>query len=351
MDNTDYKIVSCKRLKLIGLHLFGVFVFLGYEIVLLFILHTPPTGKGYLTYLLEIATFYTNFLWVMPLIGHKDMRLALAMRILTIMIIHLLLRYLIMHFHSSVQGAALPELSKERIALVFWRVCYILAIGFFLGLIRLNEERRRKQYELELTVAREREDKARLEALMAQMQLSPHMVLNVLAYIEAEVADPVPHVATAIQNFSKLVRYSLIDIRTTKVVPIQKELEAIKERIDYQEQITDTKLCVSLQTAIETADAVLVPPYLLLTLTDNVMKYGWLTDPDEPAMIRVSANRNVLTFSTRNSKKPDVEHGLGIGLANVRQVLEVTYPQKYLLDIEDRDATYALKLTINLIAS
>jgi LytS/YehU family sensor histidine kinase len=57
-----------------------------------------------------------------------------------------------------------------------------------------------------------------------------------------------------------------------------------------------------------------------------------------------------LRLTTENSILPrtDLEKGTGLGLANVRQRLDLAYPDLYSLNINETDKTFRVVLTIDL---
>jgi len=86
---------------------------------------------------------------------------------------------------------------------------------------------------------------------------------------------------------------------------------------------------------------------VLLTLTENVFKYGNLRNPNTPARISLSVGGEQLFFETENQKrKSPSELGYGTGIENVKQRLSINY--EYELMLEDEEDYYRLALKIKL---
>lgn len=97
---------------------------------------------------------------------------------------------------------------------------------------------------------------------------------------------------------------------------------------------------------------ILISPLILITFLENAFKHGvgngndrcWIKarlDVDETRLVYAIANSKV-----RSVSGPADGEGGGIGLKNVKRRLNLSYPGKHRLDIDDREASYSVTLTI-----
>ena len=92
-----------------------------------------------------------------------------------------------------------------------------------------------------------------------------------------------------------------------------------------------------------------VPPLMFITFIENAFKHGVSYRQDSFIDIEISINDGHLIFCCSNSRIPKEEdkHG-GVGLANVKQRLDLIYKDRYKLDINDEPSHYTVKLNIPL---
>ena len=92
-----------------------------------------------------------------------------------------------------------------------------------------------------------------------------------------------------------------------------------------------------------------VPPLMFITFVENAFKHGVSYRQDSFIDIEISINDGHLIFCCSNSRIPKEEdkHG-GVGLANVKQRLDLIYKDRYKLDINDEPSHYTVKLNIPL---
>jgi LytS/YehU family sensor histidine kinase len=92
-----------------------------------------------------------------------------------------------------------------------------------------------------------------------------------------------------------------------------------------------------------------VPPLMLISFIENAFKHGISYQHASFIDIHVDVNDHQLHFTCRNSKAdiPNQEKG-GVGLANVKQRLNLLYDNHFTLNIKDADGVYSVELTLPL---
>ncbi|MFT5886239.1 MAG: two-component system LytT family sensor kinase [Arcticibacterium sp.] len=226
---------------------------------------------------------------------------------------------------------------------IIFPVIFIAAMGTGYGLVTsiIDEETHKRE-----------EDQQRLKSELSflRSQISPHFLFNVLNSIvylirsKSDMAEPV-----TIQ-LSDMMRYMLYET-DNKQVAVSKELEYLRNYIDLQKVRYGED--VSINVAIGGNDSSLtIEPMLLIPFVENAFKHGVGMVLEPKIDIILDYQGADLTFEVINKIGPETEEekdsSSGIGLKNVRRRLELLYPDKHTLDINDDGDKFAIKLNINL---
>jgi LytS/YehU family sensor histidine kinase len=94
----------------------------------------------------------------------------------------------------------------------------------------------------------------------------------------------------------------------------------------------------------------IIAPLLTFTFVENAFKYGLKKRNEGFLKMDISIDGNVFNFSIANDKpkKQKIAEFGGIGLENARKRLQLLYPGKHKLSIEESEKSYNVELTINL---
>ena len=212
---------------------------------------------------------------------------------------------------------------------------------------------------------KQRGDRKRLEVLEKQnleqqleylkYQINPHFLMNTLNNIHALVDIDPEKAKQTILELSRMMRFVLYEGNKTGV-PLDREIAFLQNYITLMKlRYTDR---VSIQVRVPDAlPSQEVPPLMFITFVENAFKHGvsYRQDSFISVELRVKSEESAaaqgsqLVFTCQNSRIPKEEdkHG-GVGLKNVRQRLDLIYGDRYTLDIQDRQDTYTVTLTIPL---
>ncbi len=94
-----------------------------------------------------------------------------------------------------------------------------------------------------------------------------------------------------------------------------------------------------------------IAPMLFIPFIENAFKYSKVEEFDKAYVnINLSSEKNTLLLEIENSipESGKILPGNGLGIKNVRQRLDLLYPNRYGLDINDDDKKFSVKLKINL---
>lgn len=190
---------------------------------------------------------------------------------------------------------------------------------------------------------------AELQALKSQV--NPHFLFNSLNNIYSLSLDGSPQTPEVILRLSDLMRYMIYESNEPEV-PLKKELTCIRNYIELQKIRSGKEASISYDFTGKIEDQK-IAPLLFLPFIENGFKHGVKAETTGGFInIRISLNDKDLYFSVENNKgqvdEVENEQGRGIGLQNAKRRLELIYPDKHVLEIDDREDIYTVKLKIVL---
>jgi two-component system LytT family sensor kinase len=133
-------------------------------------------------------------------------------------------------------------------------------------------------------------------------------------------------------------------------VPLKKEIEYLEDCIVLNKlRYAENEALVKFDFPADT-DGVIIAPMLFIPFVENAFKHGVMIGKSSEIKISISVANKQLTFRCSNiiyDVKKMAENS-GIGLENVKRRLELVYPGKYHLRIEEKDGKYLINLEIDL---
>ncbi len=189
------------------------------------------------------------------------------------------------------------------------------------------------------------------ELRFLKSQINPHFLFNTLNNLYAltlKKSDKAPEIVI---KLSEMMRYMLYECNE-KRVPLYKEINYLKNYMDL-ERLRQAK---NVDIAFEVAGPVSnqqIAPLLFIPFIENSFKHGLSNHLDQGFVnISLSVEPERIHLYIENSKPslPNQFHKRsgGIGLVNVRRRLDLLYPERYELDIEDSPTIYGVNLEIEL---
>lgn len=186
-----------------------------------------------------------------------------------------------------------------------------------------------RQTEERLVEIEQQKTEAELKNL--KNQLNPHFLLNTLNNIYALINFNSEKAQEAVLELSKLLRYVLYDNQSTSV-PLEKELNFINNYISLMRirLSRSVKISVRLDAGPRPLE---IAPLIFISLIENAFKHG--ISPTEESFISISICGHAdgkISCKIMNSNFPKNKadkSGSGIGLEQVHQRLELSYPNQY----------------------
>ena len=187
------------------------------------------------------------------------------------------------------------------------------------------------------------------ELAFLRSQISPHFIFNVINSVVAlSRINPVTVEPTLIQ-LSKLLRYMLYITDEEKVTLLQKE-DYLSSYIELQQLRFQDSIKVNFDFKVLSPYKT-IEPMLLIPFVENAFKYGSGDVADPVIDISLYSDDTVLDFSVKNAYNPNEsnkEESHGIGLNNVKRRLELLYPSRHSLLIQQTHNIYQVNLKLQL---
>lgn len=197
------------------------------------------------------------------------------------------------------------------------------------------------------------EAKAKSDLEFLKQQLHPHFLFNTLNNIYSlalKNLEPANQTVQSILRLSRLMEYLVYQSSEEQVALVQ-EIELVKNYVDLEILRYGKELNVQLEVDSVNED-LRVAPLVLLPFVENCFKHGgknengifWIK-------INVLTSDNRLVIHVSNSKpNRDKRHNTnGVGLRNISERLDLLYPEKHKLNIEEGKDFYAASLEINCL--
>jgi len=220
----------------------------------------------------------------------------------------------------------------------------ILAFGLSTS-IRITDEwfkNERQKKEME-------NEKLTSELAFLKSQVNPHFLFNILNNICSLARKKSDDTENAIIKLSQLMRYMLFESKDEKV-SLEKEVEYLQNYIELQRMRISGKVQINF-TVEGPVGQLMIEPMLLIPFVENAFKHGISYIGDSGIDIIMKVTNKELNFSVENSiisrGNETIPSETGVGLKNVLRRLELLYPGRHEISINDHDLKYKVLLKIN----
>jgi sensor histidine kinase YesM len=192
--------------------------------------------------------------------------------------------------------------------------------------------------------------KSQNELQLLQSQLSPHFLFNTLNNLYGLSIVKDDKLPNLLLKLSELLRYSVYQSSDT-FVPLNDELDYIKNYIEFEKIRLEDRLFLTVN--LEESSKATIAPMLLIVFVENAFKHSKNTTDQQ---IKIDINlkvweNNILfsifnTFDSTQAQNNALNKNSGLGLENVKRRLELLYPDKYELSLEEKSNTYKVLLQL-----
>ena len=293
-------------------------------------------------WVLSIGLFYTNILYLLPqwLSHRKLVRYILSFSVGLIVI--LLLDHFILALNQLAPWQFFPWVPGPRL------LPYLLFTGLSFAYFFISEWIKGEQVKREM-----REHQLRSELNFLRSQIEPHFLfnsLNNLYYLAQETKHK--ELINGISGLSQMMRYMLYETNH-ETVPLKNEVQYLENYIQLQ------LLKFSKQDQIKfsfekkgSIDQLSIAPMILLPFVENAFKYGINYESQTLIVLYLEGTADEIMFRVTNSNHSIIhklkEEKNGIGLDNVKRRLQLIYPQRHTLVIDDKPDIFFIQLQLKL---
>ncbi|MGN6603507.1 MAG: sensor histidine kinase [Ginsengibacter sp.] len=193
------------------------------------------------------------------------------------------------------------------------------------------------------------EEKLNLERDFLKAQLNPHFLFNTLNNLYGLSLRRDTQTPEVITQLSEMMRYTLYESNGDKV-PLKKELQYLQNYVQLERMRYKRDACIVCEIDDSNVADQEIAPLLTFTFVENAFKYGLKRKNEGFIKLFISVDRTAFYFTIQNDKKQKLATSSvgGIGLENAKKRLELLYPGKHTLRIEDRGKEFSIDLIINL---
>ncbi len=301
--------------------------------------------------------FYVGYLWLVPSYFIKKKQLHYA----AILFVFIAATYYFNHyiketfltdpiaeakFHEAMKMIAGKDMGPRNpyiFGFLSHFITCVLLSGFAigLGLTDTLKENEKKQKELE-------KEKLNSELAFLKNQVSPHFFFNTLNNIYSLIGIDGPTAQESVLKLSKLMRYLLYESEHGETL-MSKEIDFMNNYIALMKLRLSPKVELVVDFPKEFTDFS-VAPLLFISFVENAFKHG--VSLRERSFIHISMkieDRNI-RFVCENSRGKSSQPGdgqhSGIGLENVKKRLNLLFPNRHELSINENESTFQIELVI-----
>lgn len=186
------------------------------------------------------------------------------------------------------------------------------------------------------------------ELKFLKSQINPHFLFNMLNNANVLIRKSAPEASQVLFKLEDLLHYQFND-STRESVTLGSEICFLSDFLSLEKIRRDD---FSFQIRQEGDIASLcVPPLLFIPFVENAVKHNMDGDRESYVHLSFCVRNDQLFFCCENSKPlqaPVQNSSGGLGLKNIRRRLELLFPDKHTLEIEEDARTYTVRLNIVL---
>lgn len=224
-----------------------------------------------------------------------------------------------------------------------FRLYPVLALTMLIKIFRDSYSREKQMRAVETE-----KHKAEMSGLRAQIH--PHFFFNTLSSLYSLTLKRSEKAADVVMRLSNLMHYVLYQTNAERVL-LEDELKHIRDFISIEQLRFGDSIDISFHASGDIAGK-RIGPLLLIPFVENAFKHSRADESEVAwATISVKVSDHRLFFAVENSTREfsHQEHTRkGIGLANAKKRLNLTYPQKHELVIRKENNVFKVELKLDL---
>jgi two-component system, LytTR family, sensor kinase len=183
------------------------------------------------------------------------------------------------------------------------------------------------------------------ELKILKSKLNPHLLFNTLNNIDTLIQTSPGKASEILTKLSDLLRYVVYDTEKEKV-PLLTEVDNLKKYIDLEKIRTVNPDSIVFTAQID--ENTYIPPMIFFPFVENSFKHSNLNNKNHKLSISISDSNGIVRFDCINNRiEEEKEKGhIGIGLALATKRLELLFPNKHELLIQQNETEFIVKLLL-----
>lgn len=227
---------------------------------------------------------------------------------------------------------------------------YLMINAFFIAIVAIKKN----MFNLhQLEKIKQEKVQAELKSLKAQ--LNPHFLFNTLNMLYSNAMEKDEALADKILKLSDNLHY-LIHEGEKQTVTLMQEIGFIQDYMSLQKARLGDKVDIRFNQSIDDPNQQ-IPPMLMIPFIENAFKYSSMIEEEQlPLRIDLFLENGYLELRVENSFDPNYSNNQslgwknsGIGIKNVKQRLDLLYPDAHELLIESFGKNFKVNLEIDLL--
>ena len=314
-----------------------------FVVPLLIFQHVPqyiglPQGYFVITNLYHIGLFYLNAYYLYPRLFNKKWWWLYVIALIAIVRVSFYLKTGVLHLVDP----AFAITSDNYRIIFFPPVGFLIASIIFRVVVnRIKQEKREKEIKAEQLDS---------ELKLLRSQINPHFLFNMMTNMVALARQKSDLLEPSLIKLSDLLRYMLYGPGKENL-RMSEEIDYLKSYIELQQLRFGDAVQLQLDIDNEEADC-FIEPMLLVPFVENAFKHGVGTTADPFIHIQLQTKNQKLFFRVTNnyngSGYSSKDNSSGIGIANVKNRLNLLYPNRHDIKTEDTGTQYQVTLNIAL---
>jgi LytS/YehU family sensor histidine kinase len=192
------------------------------------------------------------------------------------------------------------------------------------------------------------EEKLKSELTYLKAQINPHFLFNTLNSIYALSVKKSDVAPESITKLSSIMRYVITDA-AQDLVTLEKEMDYVSSYIELEKLRLTSKVNLKYEVS-EEMKGKQIAPLIFIPFIENAFKYGVSTSENSNISITLTLQGNDLTLKVKNNKMmaSSPKKTTRLGIETTKKRLDMIYPGKYALNINETEKEFLVDLKITL---
>ncbi|GAF05751.1 sensor histidine kinase [Saccharicrinis fermentans] len=291
--------------------------------------------------IVNVITYYFTALYLFPRY-YKSGRAFFWISLFSVATLSLLFYFIDIYTIPNIER---PNTNRPPEIFHFLRYFFNLGFVFFVATSLSLMEQTNKLRESGKILTKE---KLETELKLLKAQINPHFIFNALNNIYSLTYMQSKNAPESVLKLSDMLRYVFYDCSKDRV-PISAEIQYIENFSAFQQMKSDFTQHIKMETALNYSN-IEIAPMLFIPFIENAFKYSRIEESEEAFVhIFIKNKANKLHFSIANNIsniKPT--SGSGMGINNVKHRLNIIYPNRYDLSIDESENIFKVDLKLDV---